>query len=512
MECEETLVPKSPLGTNNSKEILEDGASSCSKTIPNSSPEKRSQDQTKNIGKNFAKKPRKYNFGCNICTKSYHCISRLEKHLKTHDFGSKTDENSPKGRPNTALNSGTFVMSQNNKPAINSDKPFTCNICGVTYKGERCFNKHVASHASLNIDTTNTKDVVQRQRKRLRNTEVNKTKVKKITKPRKRHSCNICSKSYHCPSRLDKHLLIHTSEGLIIEKPDYSFKCDICNKFLSSKRTLKAHKETHETLTKNHKCKECGHLFARADSLRIHMQVHTSTNRFTCDICSKVFAQRRYLLRHMRNHNKNNLYRCNLCDKTYIDKRNFTAHYRKHTDERPFTCDHCGRSFYDQNALNMHLPLHTGIKPHQCTICDKKYIYKSSLRSHYLTHTQEKPHACDICHRKFSEKNNLKRHYLLHTNMKPHICSVCGKGFTHSNSLKSHVQTHVTENLLVEWMDQMGPQGLADPQMWIEQALDRKESANVLWIEQAINPEECLNPEPLVEKAVKNIELEGKLE
>ena len=64
------------------------------------------------------------------------------------------------------------------------------------------------------------------------------------------------------------------------------FRCDECNKILTTKKGLKKHIDTKHKHLKPHTCDECGDKFAEAGNLNRHMHlIHYGTTRYTCDQC-----------------------------------------------------------------------------------------------------------------------------------------------------------------------------------------------------------------------------------
>ena len=48
-----------------------------------------------------------------------------------------------------------------------------------------------------------------------------------------------------------------------------------------------------------HECDVCEKCFSRADSLKVHMRIHTNEKPYECDVCEKRFRHSNTLKRHV---------------------------------------------------------------------------------------------------------------------------------------------------------------------------------------------------------------------
>ena len=73
------------------------------------------------------------------------------------------------------------------------------------------------------------------------------------------------------------------------------FKCDLCDKYFASKRSLKVHIDNGH----GEKCEICGKYLKHADSLKVHKrQVHGGP--INCEKCNKQLQNRGNMVRHLK--------------------------------------------------------------------------------------------------------------------------------------------------------------------------------------------------------------------
>ncbi|XP_026465793.1 zinc finger protein 525-like [Ctenocephalides felis] len=157
--------------------------------------------------------------------------------------------------------------------------------------------------------------------------------------------CNVCDKTFKYSSKLQQHMITHSTERPI--------ECKIC----------------HKTLKEN-------------SILKRHMLIHTGERPFKCKICHKTLKEKNTLTKHMLIHTGERPFNCKICHKTFRRKANLKSHMLFHTGERPYKCKICSKTFSQSSVLNRHMRIHTGERPFKCDTCNKEFAHSNSLKSH----------------------------------------------------------------------------------------------------------------------------------
>nr|CAD7569366.1 unnamed protein product [Timema californicum] len=206
-------------------------------------------------------------------------------------------------------------------------------------------------------------------------------------KPRGRHTCPVCTKSFGSPGKLRQHMYSHTGE-----RP---FHC------------------THP---------QCSKSFSSKFKLVRHELIHSVDRKFRCTICDRTFHRKDHLKNHVKVHSPiKKTFRCDRegCGKEYSSYLSFRKHSAVHAaEEGNLECKMCGRTFATKEEIVYHLKVHAGSrtvknpsdKKYRCEHCDRKFFTRKDVRRHLVVHTGKRDFLCQYCPQRFGRKDHLVRH------------------------------------------------------------------------------------------------------
>ncbi|CAH1790779.1 unnamed protein product [Owenia fusiformis] len=365
-------------------------------------------------------------YSCAICDFKFPTKSSLSGHIKLHAKGKQM----PKEQ--------RVLKSQANLP-------IQCELCG-----EVCLGKEYKTHKTTKHGTPSWPPLGEG------------------SVDGKIYKCFNCEQMFEEFKLYKKHFVVSHSNVA-------SHQCAKCNESFLTKTSLANHmKECHSDRTFN--CTECERKFETAKSLKDHQLIHC-----ICNVCNKQLSSRKTLYRHKRHlHGDDKPYQCNQCKQRFIIPSELNVHIqhkhigkiycsicdkhfpnlnllRKHRvlthktgklDTSPTPCDVCGKSLKGTSGLRVHMQNVHGAssKSVQCHICGKEFHSRKYCSAHIRRVHTEKDVAditCVHCGSTFSAKSSMLRHVSLqHPNVSPPLplqCKHCSEIFREEKHLENHI-------------------------------------------------------------------------
>ncbi|XP_069837978.1 zinc finger protein 585A-like [Dendropsophus ebraccatus] len=253
-------------------------------------------------------------------------VESPESHNKIDHYGNHLEEHllsSPDYKP-----SSDQSLNDQQDPASQGGKIFTCSECGKNFKTKCSLCRHMRIHRNERPFLCSECGKCFIQRSHL----VQHQKNHRGEKP---FACPECGKCFTQKSSLLGHRRIHTGE-----KP---FSCPECPKCFNHKSDLVRHQRIH-TGEKPYSCLECGKRFTVKSHLVEHHKNHTGDKPFSCLECGKCFTQKAYLMKHEIIHTRKNMFSCSECEECFPLKSALVSHKKQHTILKPYCSDAGGRT------------------------------------------------------------------------------------------------------------------------------------------------------------------------
>lgn len=241
------------------------------------------------------------------------------------------------------------------------------------------------------------------------------------------------------------------TEGTPKGKKYVPVECDICNKTLSSRNSLREHRITVHLKNGRFPCNECEKRFTNRRALQIHRVIHTKERNYVCELCGSTHKRPRELKLHMRDmHSEHQTYRCDVCFKCFKQKSHLKMHCFTEHEDTVTDCIVCKQKLMTPFSIYTHCLKHAGYREFECEICSRTFKTKKALTDHQKIHSQDrKPYKeCPKCGKAIYSRSHYYEHVNSHDLDSNEIvrfsCSMCESTFQHTSSLKRHMLRHRT--------------------------------------------------------------------
>ncbi len=399
-------------------------------------------------------------FQCSICCRAFRERSHLKVHIRTHT--------NPVKRRTRSFHSYKDNNVPCNRTSKSRLKPFPKNL---TAQNDTC---------STNKQETGATDLIE--------TNAGTMGVK-VTKE---HWCPLCLKCFKAPSKLKRHILIHTGQ-----RP---FKCSVCPKTFREKSHLKVHKCSEDfSLEFNSILSDPQVNTVKYNAIEgvVSTAIDDSNNiQGRCSSPDAVTIAEKRIFPISKSSDrmcmlqlkKKSGYQCEICLKKFSFPSELTRHMHVHFDGKPYTCTICRKSFKQAYYLHKHLKVHTGKRNGNSRLCSvpQKHGAKSPTPGAFECTNNCRPDGGNVCLPQILDSLENKKHekpecqsklnqnvtltesnsstveikssdtlkntevqittsspiYLKHTHKGVNQCSICLKNFPYPSKLARHILSH----------------------------------------------------------------------
>lgn len=243
---------------------------------------------------------------CTICEEKFSRKDILIRHELTQHTNSE--------KPHVCSNENCGQKFRN-KTNLNA------HMSTHTSKKERCDKcskmvKNLENH--LKVSHPKEEFICSECTKKFSNESLRSLHMQSKHQTMKKLKCSDCNYQTSNASSLNEHRMIHTG------KKDFKCPFENCKKEFNREKYLKKHIVIHtKDGDKPHQCRECNIGFSRKENFDDHMKKHTGEGFFKCPICSKKYTQKRSLNEHLRTkHSEAEIFKCPVCKELFSDGTN----------------------------------------------------------------------------------------------------------------------------------------------------------------------------------------------
>ncbi|XP_053289974.1 zinc finger protein 770 [Pleuronectes platessa] len=241
--------------------------------------------------------------------------------------------------------------------------------------------------------------------------------------PAKRHTCKVCSKSFHSSLQLWIHLPTHNKSKPPPGRGQSIFKKGPWRMNFQSQESRSASKRI---MSLRHQCPKCLKGFCSPSKLKRHFLIHTDQKPYSCSSCWKSFRQKGHLKTHLGSENKCPLSAANARLILPNDSRasrlqpemqlQRPSSHQDSSVELKLQCEIRVNTLHELNTTE--IKLNSLVKPEQTLNPSFQCHESGGQGSQHLTQKDVKPFRCLICNRSFRLEVNLIRHGRIHWNQK----------------------------------------------------------------------------------------------
>ncbi|XP_043929810.1 zinc finger protein 770-like [Protopterus annectens] len=366
------------------------------------------------LAKNKCYKPKQYK--CDKCEKEFACKSKFKRHYLIHT-GQKPyacSFCSKRFRQSTHLKNHLRMHTE--------DRPYKCALCQLGFKSKYKLLNHHKEHSEPETDYSFS-------------FSDQKSSVLKSSSESKLHKCGFCVKHFPSPSKLRRHLLIHTGQ-----RP---FHCLVCGRTFRQLPHLKSHQAVHSGAS-TYKCTVCSAIFEKTSLLLSHMQTHSESDSFSIN-GRFIAVDADSSVSHASEQDFGDLAENDHSQINGIKDYNDNA---QTIYTVPFECYTCESLFESDYMLKIHKCISsfgTSVVPQNYTSdrqSEGSTSYKPSEKHFQLSNNDKRSFDCNICYERFWDSTELHKHEEVHNIGNKFYCDICEETFNDFLSFRKHVQLH----------------------------------------------------------------------